>query len=143
MSTPIYLQILPETSLPDISELSPFRAVVIVEARVSTIWQENVSDWLVQSGCLYMMAWGINSTSWDDSVDMANIERFNFEGVPEDESVMTTWHDSDPLNDVFWFCKQDAVHPTVKLKNTLLLHISAQNREQELVRLYADANNYE
>jgi len=100
-----YLHIKPETALPDIGALAPFRAVVIVEAVVSPEWQSLVSDWLVRSGCLYMMAWGTNCSSWDDSVDMANVQQFDCGEIPEDGFVMTTWHEKEPLGEVFWFAK--------------------------------------
>ncbi len=53
-----YLLLKPNTEPPDISEFKPFRSVVIVEEVVTTRWQIIISDWLVSSGCLYMMAWG-------------------------------------------------------------------------------------
>ena len=111
----------------------------MVEAEVSSQWQMVVSKWLVQSGCLYSMAWGMRCSSWDDSVDMANIEHFNFEAIPEDKFVMTTWHEDQSLADVFGFCKNHAIHHTVDLRATVLLHISIQERESELMAAYADA----
>jgi len=132
-----YLQLQPETSLPDISGLSPFRSVVIVEASVTPEWQAEVSKWLVKSGCLYMMAWGKECSSWDDSVDFANLEEFNYGEIPEDKFVMTTWHENEPLNEVFFFSKENGIHPTVDLKNTLLLHISNSNKENEYLNEYA------
>ena len=113
--------------------------VVVVEAEVSPEWQAIVSDWIVRSGCLYMMAWGVGCSSWDDSVDFANLEEFKFGEIPENRFIMTTWHSDEPLADVFWFSKNCASHPTVELERTVLLHISAQNREQELLAAYAEA----
>jgi hypothetical protein len=133
-----YLQIKLETTPPSIVALPPFRAIVIVEAIVSSEWQSLVSDWLVRSGCLYMMAWGANCSSWDDSVDMANIEQFDFDNIPEDRFVMTTWHANEPLDEVFWFSKNNAFHPTVKLKCTVLLHISVNNKETKFLKVYAE-----
>ena len=123
-----YLHLKPDTALPHIAALPPFRAVVIVEANVAPEWQSLVSNWLVRSGCLYMMAWGDNRSSWDDSVDIANIEQFNFESIPEDKFVFTTWHTNEPLEEVFWYSKNNAVHPAVKLERTLLVHIFVKQR---------------
>ena len=136
---PKYLQLQPGSALPDIAAMSPFRAVVIVETSVVSEWQSLVSDWLVQSGCLYMMAWGINCSSWDDSVDAANNGQFNFGEIPENKFVMTTWHDKEPLADLLWFAKNSACHPSVDLDQILLLHISEKNSEDEVLRAYADA----
>lgn len=136
-----YLHLKPETPPPTIAALPPFRAVVIIEANVTPEWQSLVSSWLVKSGCLYMMAWGVNCSSWDDSVDMANGEQFNFASIPEDKFVLTTWHTDEPLEEVFWYSKNNALHSysSVELERTVLLHISANNRERELLKAYADA----
>ncbi len=84
-----------------------------------------------------MMAWGAKCSSWDDSVDMANIEQFDFDNIPEDRFVMTTWHANEHLDEVFWFSKNNAFHPTVKLERTVLLHISENNKESEFLKAYA------
>lgn len=102
-------------------------------------WQALVSDWLVLSGCLYMVAWGNDCSTWDDSVDHANMKKFAFREIPENEFVMTTWHESEPLHEVFWFSKNNAVHPSVDLVRSLLVHISPINKCGELLRAYADA----
>ena len=34
---------------------------------------------------------------------------------------MTTWHENEPLQENFWFAKEAAHHPTVKLDNILVL----------------------
>jgi hypothetical protein len=85
-----YLRIQPEAALTAASARLPTRVVVVVDSEVSPEWQEVASTWLVQSGCLYMMAWGHNCSSWDDSVDVANIEEFKSRDIPPDRFVMTT-----------------------------------------------------
>ena len=117
----------------------PFIAVVIVEANCSAEWQALVSEWLVDSGCLYMVSWGETSSSWDDSVDFANMKHFEFGEIPNDKFVMTAWFSNDPLREAFWFAKNNAVHPTIELARTVLVHISVRNKESQLVREYADA----
>jgi hypothetical protein len=131
-----YLQLIPETRLPDISGFKPFLAVLVIEEQVEPGWRETVSKWLVKSGCLYMMAWGINCGDWDDSVDMANIQQFNYGEIPEDELVVTTWHEDDPLNEVFWQAKNIASHSCVEMSHTLILHISDKNKQEEYISLY-------
>ena len=135
----IYLQLKPGLQLPDISDQRPFRAVVVIDEDVNPEWQNLVSSWLVESGCLYMMAWGKNCSTWDDSVDYANGAAFNYGDIPEDHFVLTTWHENDPLMEVFWYAKNTAVHPTVDLPNLLILHISNKNMEKELASEYASA----
>ena len=134
-----YLQLHSGAELPDISELRPFRSVVVVDDETTTEWQSQVSSWLVKSGCLYMMAWGKECSTWDDSVDLANLEAFNYGDIPEDEFVMTTWHAKEQLRDVFGFAKRSAVHPTMDLPNILILHISDKTKENELLSNYVSA----
>ncbi len=118
---------------------TPFRAVVVVEAEVSEDWQAGLSNWLVRSGCLYMMAWGSNCSAWDDSVDIANIEQFESTDIPEDKFVMTTWHADEPLSEAFWFSKNCASHPVVRLERTMIVHVAGEAREKELLTAYRDA----
>jgi len=132
-----YIQLKPSAELPDISELNPFRAVVIIDDEVTELWQKQVSKWLVSSGCLYMMAWGNDCKSWDSSVDKANLEEFNYAEIPDDKFVMTTWHDNEPLNSVFWFSKHSAFHNDVEINNDLLLHISENKNEEKLLEEYS------
>ncbi len=140
MSRPvIYCHLSPGEKLPDISAPLASRMVVVVEAEVSPKWRVLVSDWIAKSGCLYMMAWGRDCSLWDDSVDMANIEAFDFGEIPEDKFIMTTWHDDEPLSEVFWYAKNNAPHSFVELEGTVLLHISAERRERELLDAYAAA----
>jgi hypothetical protein len=134
-----YLHLPPGSALPDIAHLSPYRAVVIIAAQVRADWQWMVSDWLVASGCLYMMAWGPDCTTWDDSVDVANLEAFDFEVIPDDRFVYTTWHNDQTLGDVFDFCKRHARHPVVELPRVVLVHIAVQSDEVGMIEAYAAA----
>jgi hypothetical protein len=111
----------------------------MVEKSVSPEWQEQVSDWLVKSGCKYMMAWGKKCSSWDDSVDLAILKKFNYGDIPDDNFVMTTWHEDEPLKEVFWYAKNNAVHHTIEVENTLLLHISLDSKELEYLNEFSKA----
>ena len=133
-----YIYLPPDTDLPDIFELEPFRAIVVVESPVSANWQALVSSWLVRSGCRYMMAWGIDCSSWDDSVDFASIEADDFQEIPDDRFVMTTWHDDVPLDEVFFFAKHCALHPVLDLKNLAIVHIT-KNGAHDFSDTYASA----
>jgi hypothetical protein len=134
-----YLRIEPRAKLPDIAAAKPFRAVVAIEESVAVEWQIAVSEWLVASGCLYMMAWGTECSSWDDSVDAAALEESGYHDIPEKRFVMTTWHEKETLAEVFWYSKNCANHPKVDLPNTLLVHIGGQEREAEFLRSYEAA----
>lgn len=103
-----YLHLKPQSPLPGWFFCKPYQAVLVVEQKVFSEWQEQVSKWLVDTGCLYMMAWGEGCSSWDDLVDMANIEAYDFEQIPESGFIMTTWYENEPLSEVFWYSKHSA-----------------------------------
>lgn len=134
-----YLHLLPGAPLPDLGPQPPFLAFVLVRADVEPDWQWAVSKWLVASGCLSMAAWGIDCTSWDDSVDYANLEAFSYRDIPEDFAVMTSWHEKDSLEDAFFFARHVAFHPTRELEFALILDISAIDREAGALEMWARA----
>lgn len=134
----IYIHVAPGAALPDVV-FQPSKTIVVLDAAVSPEWQNAVSDWIVHMGCLYMMAWGVDCSSWDDSVDWANLDQFDYGEIPDDQFVMTTWHEDEGLDDVFWYAKICAEHPVVKLVQTVILHIAASSRREELLRRYAAA----
>lgn len=86
-----------------------------------------------------MMAWGPNSSSWDDSVDWASLAQANYGDIPDDKLVVTTWHDAEPLSETLWFAGNTASHPTVKLSHLLILDITPCEREIEILRAYSEA----
>ncbi len=134
-----YVQLRPGIDPPEKVVEAPFRAVVISEAVVSPEWRAKVSAWLVNNGCLYMCAWGTDCSEWDTSVDVANIEANCSVGISEDRFVMTTWHENEPLAEAFWFSKNSADHPSVAIRNTLLVHVAQVSREKELLALFTEA----
>lgn len=134
-----YLHLRPAGSLPALEGLRVFRAVVIIEADVPQLWQWEVSRWLVASGCRYMHAWGKECGSWSEAVDEASLEAVDYEDMPEDQIVLTTSHDDEELSDVFWFSKSRARHSFHDLRETLILHISEEERREELEELYESA----
>jgi len=133
-----YIHLAPDSAPPAIRK-GPSKFVIVVEAEVSCEWQKRVSDWIVASGCLYMMAWGRKCSTWDDSVDWANIDQWGAGPIPESEFVVTTWHDDEPLAEVFWFAKTVAQHACIDLVDTIILDISTASRQNELLTLYEAA----
>jgi hypothetical protein len=124
-------------ALPDLHALEPFKAVVIVEIETSGAWKSDVSAWLVASGCRYMMAWGTECSAWDDAVDDANLAKFDYEQIPDDAHVMTTWHENQPLSEVFWFAVHCAGAADPKLQSTVLVHIGQVDKSAEFAQAYA------
>jgi hypothetical protein len=134
-----YLRVEPNEALKPYDGGRPFRAIVVVEDAVEPEWQSVASKWLVDSGCVYMLAWGQRCSSWDTSVDLANLAAFDYGQIPEDRFVMTTWHEDEPLSEVFWFAKNCAFAATVEIVDTLVFHVSRSDRSKEYAHLYAAA----
>jgi hypothetical protein len=122
----------------DVPEIAarPRRLLVIAEQAVATDWMDAVSDWIVKSGCLFMMAWGADCEAWHDSVDHAYLAHHDFGEVADEHFLMTTWHDDEPLNEVFWFAAACASHSTIELPVITLLHIAPEPRRGEILAQY-------
>lgn len=136
-----YFRIAEGQPLPDLKPFAPYRAVVVLEGKYSYEWQDEVSAWLIRSGCLYMMAWGPDCSSWDDSVDWANLRDFDFGDIPDDRFVLTTWHEHETLEDVFWFAGFCASQGTVELRNTIIVHVSARDEGDEMLERFQHAQH--
>lgn len=137
-SAPQYIHLASGSDLPALSR-KPTRALVVADQLVDPEWQHVVSRWLIESGCLYMLAWGEGCSSWDDSVDVASLEIFDYGDVPEEQDAMTTWHANEPLDECMWFAKNCAMHSLVELERTVILHIGPAAREADLLAAYAEA----
>ena len=132
-----YLCLPPESNPPSIPSV-PSRFLVIADVTASVPWVESVCRWIVGSGCLYMMAWGRSDMRWEGFVDRINDDEFAGREVPVDRFILTTtdYADDKSLSEFFSSAKIIATHPDVKLVRTVILHISATNRQKELLWQY-------
>lgn len=129
---------LPAGRTPPVPETTkPFKAVIVVEQSTDETWRNAVSDWLVESGCLYAVCWGRDCVVWEDSVDWAKVA-VSGEGASDDRFVMTTSHPEETLAEAFWFSATCAVHPTKALDQTLIIHV-ARDERTGLLEDYAQA----
>ena len=74
-----------------------------------------------------MLAWGIDGPLGDDRVDWVEINKFLREiECPDDEFVLTTWHDNDTLEEVIHFTKFGAVetYDAKPLRDVVILDLS-------------------
>ncbi len=136
---PSYLHLAPGAALPPFEGARNFKAILIVEAAVDELWQCELSRRLAASTCRCLMAWGTDCEAWHDALDEAKLEAFDYEEVPEDESLTTTWHAEEELEEVFWFAKNCASHPVHQMKDVVIVHIAERARREELEALYAAA----
>lgn len=142
MNTPNHSRYLCCTSSSELLEKSKatdFRCVVIADQHLATEERAAISSWLIETGCLYMMAWGEEAKAWQDAVNLANLEAWNFATIPDERLVISTNHERESLEEVFWYAKHTAMHPCAKLANILLLHIAADNDEEHLLAQYEAA----
>ncbi|RYF31484.1 MAG: hypothetical protein EOO38_31570 [Cytophagaceae bacterium] len=133
-----YLHLSPGDT-PSHAVINPYRAVLIADEDVSQEWRNEVASWLVESGCLYFIAWGVACEAWHDTVDWTVLEAFNFNDIPDDRFVMTTWHDKEPLSEALWFAGHAASHPDIDLTRTLLVHVARDARRDAIMSLYDES----
>ena len=93
----------------------------------------------MESGCLYVVAWGAECEVWHDTVDETSLEMFDFADIPDDKFVMTTWHTDEPLAEAMWFAGQCAAHPDVELDQTVIIHIATEAREAGMLETYSES----
>ncbi|MBZ0165750.1 MAG: hypothetical protein K8I00_03010 [Candidatus Omnitrophica bacterium] len=134
-----YVLLLPEAQLPGIEQYKPFKAVLVLDRAVSDVSRKEISCWLVNSGCYYVMAWGQGCASWESVIDEANLELYKDILVPDDGLVMTTHHVGEALQSVFTFCKNFAGHDCYDLRNVLIIHIADSDNKRKLLRAYEEA----
>lgn len=86
-----------------------------------------------------MLAWGQDCSDWDDSVDWAILSKFDFEDIPAEQFVMTSWHENQSLDEVFRDSKEWAKYPVTSLHHTVILHISESSNKDKILRMYEAA----
>jgi hypothetical protein len=89
-----------------------------------------------------MLAWGIECSTWDDSVDYAHIMTCidePRENLSDDDHVMTTWHEDETLDEVFTFAKSWTRIERIDLQLTLLIHITEESNEPEMLARFERA----
>jgi hypothetical protein len=134
-----YLHLGPDDALPVLEGLRQFKAIIVVEADVHETMMWDVSRWLIEAGCAYALAWGKDSEAWREALEDASLEAVNYEEVADPQRVLTTSHEDEDLDEVFWFAQHRATHPAHELNDTLLLHIADAPRREELEAQYRDA----
>ena len=139
---PIYRHVEPDGALPALAAHAPFRAVIVADIPVTPAQQNRISDWLVAEGCLYAMAWGVAASSWDDAMDWSCLAKFDCGDVPAHASVLTTWHDNEPLSDVFDFAIRCASHPVEPVDELFVIHVASNENADPIETAFRVALTY-
>jgi len=138
-TTLTYLHLRPHEDLPPLGQFPPFLAVLIVEAVCEESWRWELCRALAASDCRYLLAWGEYCADWAESADDAHLEAFDYDEIPTDRLLMTTSHEEEELEEVFWFARHRARHPALQLAHTVILHVGERGRKDALEALYAQA----
>ena len=133
--SPRYIHLRPEQEPPRLKP-QPYKLIIVADEEVSNEWRENVGAWIYNIGSRYVVAWGQDCEDWHDSVDTANLDAFYPNEVPDADHVMTTWHSDETRWQAFWFAGHRASHPLVELGETIILHISMEERGEALLADY-------
>ena len=133
-----YLHLSPNDPPPPV-EARPHRVVLIAQQAARQDWRNEVASWLVASGCLYFIAWGVDCEAWHDAVDWTVLEALDFGDIPDDRFVMTTWHDKEPLSEALWFAGNCASHPEIDLADTVIVHVAGEERRDATLKLYRES----
>ncbi|MFC4668337.1 hypothetical protein ACFO5X_07210 [Seohaeicola nanhaiensis] len=96
---------------------------------------------LVDTGCAYAMAGGLDCSLWEESIDWANIEQFKDCRIPDDRFVITTSHDIETIQEMLTFAKVCAAvsYTNEPLNDLLVLDFSLENRAEFIQAAYDQA----
>ncbi len=88
---------------------NPFNATEYVcilfvnDTDVSPGEQKTISSTLTNTRCKYAVCAGHECSTWDDSIDFASLEMYPNYEVPNDQDIMTSWHEKQSIQDIVWF----------------------------------------
>ena len=131
-----YIQLTENNEIPDISGFSPFKALVVINSEVSKSRQRQISDWLVEMGGLCLIICGAHSESWVKSIRQSNLDQVDIHSMQAEQFVMITDLHNERLQSVFWHAKKYAKHTHVKLCETVVIHISYENRAIDYLSIF-------
>jgi hypothetical protein len=112
--------------------------LVVNDQNISADEQFDLSATLVASGCRYVCSMGHDSSSWDTSVDTAYLETDPNYNPSDDQFVMTTWHDDEPLEDTInFFLNFTHFDDNIFTKWLILFLGSDEDKKEEMKDLIA------
>ena len=114
--------------------------LVINRTDISRDEQIQLSDKIVGTRCRYAVCFGYECSSWDDSIDMAHIETHPDFDPPDEEFVMTTWHENEEIEDVVEYFRWNTVFDEFVPKNFLVLFFGSSSELK--TRVFASLKNF-
>ena len=129
-------------TLPQFPKLLMRHSVLIIqEMEVSDEFRSEVSRLLAETNCVWMMAWGLGCSEWDDSVDWANIVKYTPGPIPEESFIVTTWHENETLKETMEFGIGLTDHMGETIETILVLDINATERCDSIEELFRSAGS--
>jgi hypothetical protein len=100
----------------------PFVCVLLCHvAEVSDVDRARLCQQIVSSSCQYVICAGVDCSIWDETLDWAFTDMQTEDGDNQDQTLLTTWHEDEPLLDVFRFAfESDAVVPVASARYVVL-----------------------
>jgi hypothetical protein len=92
--------------------------------------QVALSRQIVDAGCRYAVCTGVDSSSWDDSIDAAVVEADLDGRRPESKTVMTTWHNEEPLEQVVAFFLSHTAFEDFTASHRLAVQLGGTDHER-------------
>ena len=92
--------------LPGRLDLPPGNFVCLLAWNASGTTTAQVSavvEPLLRAGACYFVCWGPDCGRVHDIIDEIAAKAGSESGIPKDDVIMTTWHDSEPLKEALWF----------------------------------------
>jgi hypothetical protein len=119
-------------------ENNPFACLVVNNNRSISLEDEyKICQLLVRFGCRNVHAVGYGASSWDDSVDNANLFEYSDYNIPDDKLVMSSWSDfgKETPEEHIGFIFHCADFDEMYFSNTLILFIDP---DKELETVYIE-----
>ncbi len=103
-------------------------AIFANDPTISVDEQNTISNQIIKSTCRYAVCAGYKCSSWDDSIDFARITNDPNFSPPDEDFVMTTWHENETVAEVLWFALTQTDFDENKFKKYLVLFIGAEEK---------------
>ena len=78
-------------------------ALFVADPAISEQERTRLAGELIAAGCRYAVCAGIECSLWHDWIDLAYADRVLGRGAPDEDFVMTSWHEGEAVADVLWF----------------------------------------
>ena len=121
---------------------APYACLVYSKEDVTKDEMETISNWIISSGCRYAVCAGADCSKWHDAIDWAYIASDPNYSPPEARFVMTSWHETETLEEIVWFWLMCTVCDDDIFENYLLLIVGeSEGLEEEMIKAINEIDN--